>query len=469
MKQALIIELITQLNQKEQKEISAFLKSPYFNNRMDLQKLFDVLVAYIHDLDVLPNPQQVFKKLFPDKAFNNQLIRLLFSYLLKKIEHYLTLKEMEHQGFETKHFLLSAYRKKGLQRHFTKTLKQKRNQLQKQQLRHPEYYFSFYELEQEAYLWESSIGRSRAHNLQVQENYLHYGFLSMKLRQACFSLAHQTVYKTTYQLGLIDEILKEISVQPELLKIPAISVYVYCYQALSHPNHDATFKEFKKHLFQYIKQFPKGEMRDLFLLAINYGIRKINENNTQFLTETFELYKKALENKLLLDHGHISRFTYDNVVRLALRIWELDWADWFVNSYKRRLEIAYREATFSLSAAQLEYSRNDYKKALLYLQKVDYKDTISHMVAKTLQLKIYFELKEYNLLDSHLKSMRNFIRRNKHLGYHQKNYLNIIQISKSLMRVNPYSRAEKMALQKEIETMEPLAEKKWWLEQLDKL
>ncbi|MFT5166033.1 MAG: hypothetical protein ACI8P3_001264 [Saprospiraceae bacterium] len=53
---------------------------------------------------------------------------------------------------------------------------------------------------------------------------------------------------------------------------------------------------------------------------------------------------------------------------------------------------------------------------------------------------------EFDLLDAHLEAMKNFIRRKRIIGYHQKNYQNIIQITKKLLNSNIFDKKEIEAL-----------------------
>ena len=134
------------------------------------------------------------------------------------------------------------------------------------------------------------------------------------------------------------------------------------------------------------------------------------------------------------------------------------------DSLKRRI----RESTWKFNLARLEYEKKNYDNALVHLQKADFGDILNNLNAKTLSLKIYYELDEFNLLDSHLESMKTFIRRKTVMAYHQTNYLNIIRYTKKLLSTNFYDRTKKEALQKEIEQEEILTEREWLLEQVNK-
>ena len=84
-------------------------------------------------------------------------------------------------------------------------------------------------------------------------------------------------------------------------------------------------------------------------------------------------------------------------------------------------------------------------------------------------LKIYHETDEFKVLESLLESMRAYLQRKKVLGYHKSNYKNIIHYTKKLLKVNPYSKAQKEKLKLEIEAAKPLTEKAWLLKQLAEL
>ena len=67
--------------------------------------------------------------------------------------------------------------------------------------------------------------------------------------------------------------------------------------------------------------------------------------------------------------------------------------------------------------------------ALKLLQKAEFGDLLLNLAARSLQLKIYYELQELDLLDSHLQAFRTFLRRKKELGYHRDNYLNTVRFT----------------------------------------
>lgn len=114
----------------------------------------------------------------------------------------------------------------------------------------------------------------------------------------------------------------------------------------------------------------------------------------------------------------------------------------------------------------MAYAKKDFDEALPLLQKANYKDPLLNLSAKVLLLKIYDELDELDLLQAHLDAMQNYILRKKVIGYHKKNYLNIIRYTKKLIGLNYFDKVAIEKLQLKVQQEEILTEKKWLLQQL---
>lgn len=461
MQTALVYTLLRTFTKQDIREARKWLASPYHNQREDLQQLFEQLAATAPDNQPLSR-EQAWQALHPNEPYNDQQLRLLLSYLYRCLEDFLRQREAEQSPWLHQHLLLAAYRKRGLDSHFQKAYRKLDKQQRSEPRRPPEYHLAQYWLEQERYQEESTRGRTRELNLQELEDQLTTAFLSMKLRQGCFLLAHETVYKASYHIAL-EVALLDLAGEEPYRNIPAVSIYAHCFRMLRFPEEDAHFTAFRARLFQSIGLFPRAELRDLFLLAINFCIRKINQTAEGYLREALELYRKGLETEALLENGTLSRFTYNNAIGIALRLEEFGWAEHFLNHYRPFLEAGQQEAAFSLNAARLAFARRQYGQVLAHLQRADYRDLINNMVAKTLQMKAYYELSEFDLLEAHLRTMKAFLRRKRHIGYHQQNYLNIIRYTQKLLALNLVNKEAVKALEEEIRNAEPLTEKGWLL------
>ena len=467
MENSRLILVFDTLSKQELRELGKFVRSPYFNQQKMLIHFLDYLVEYKLEAQFVPTKEKVFQKLFPTQKFNDVKIRLLMSDLHKLIEKYLICRSTFSNEIQSKLQLAQTYRQRNLPKHFQKTINTVNELLEKNPLRHDDYFNSKYDQLLEQHQFVASSKRTDEFNLQEVTEMLDVTFVAKKLKQVCLLFSHQAVYKKEYDFGLLEDIIKHIE-EKNLLDIPAISVFYYYYQALTKEGHVNYFQKFKNLVFLHDKKFPPNELRDLYLFAINYCIRQLNQGQLHFAQEGLDLYKEGLKKGFLIENKKLSRFAYNNIVAMALRVEDFDWAVEFVEEYKLLLSRRYRESTWMFNLARLEYARKNYDNALVYLQKADFGDLVNNLIAKTILIKIYYELEEFNSLDSHLESMKTFIRRKTASGYHQTNYLNIIRYTKKLLSTNFYDRAKKEALQKEMEQEEILTERAWLLEQVKK-
>lgn len=458
MQYALLPELIRTLSLAERQEARRWLLSPAHNLREDLPKLFDALCQYE---DPEQNRAQVWAEVFPDAPFSDQEYRLRCSYLLGVLEDWMVWQRRRDRSPDSGAILLASYRERGLERHFNRRLPRERELLERLPLRTPEFYLAQYQLEREFYLEDSKGERLRPKNFQEQDDALTCALLSMKLRQACLALAHERVFETGYRMAFVDEALQWAQKQP-YADAPAVAVYRDAYLSLIRPDDDAAFRQYRQSIFNYVHFFPPEDNRDLLLLALNSCIRHINQGRVLYLQEALELYRLGLEGNLLTEQGYLTPYTYNNIAGIALRLAEFDWAEEFVHRYQFQLSPEHREPLYALNAARLAYARKQYREALRFLQSADYRDFFHQMTARIMQLKIYFETGENELLGAHLKNTRALLRRRR-TSYHEQNYLNIIRLTEQMLRLRPNDAEGRAALRHKMETLEPLTERAWLL------
>lgn len=463
MKNSRLLDVLTTLSRKEVSAFSQFIASPYFNQREDLRLFWQYLSLQFFQLNIVPEKQAIFQKIYPENNYDAQQIRLLMSLLLKQIERFFACQALLQDAAEMKILQARAYRKRGLVKQF-RYIQRDLDRLQnKKPFRDAAYLELQYQIQFEQYQFTSSQKRIDAQNLQEVSDSLDLAFIALKLRNTCLAISHQTVYNVQYEVGLLEDMLSYVR-EKMLLNVPAIGLYYHCYYALIQPAEERHFMAFKKMIMAYGHQFPAEEIRDLYLLAINYCIKRLNEGHQAFAWEGLELYKEGLQHKVLITNGLISRFSYRNIVAMGLIAEDFTWVASFISDYRSYLPKAHRESMFSFNMARLKYRRKNYTAALQLLQKSEYKDLLLNLAAKTIQLKIYYELEEFDLLHAHLKAMEQFIRRKKVIGYHRTNYLNLIRFVEKLLKLNPFDKEARGQLHSEIEASEVLTEKGWLVE-----
>jgi hypothetical protein len=115
------------------------------------------------------------------------------------------------------------------------------------------------------------------------------------------------------------------------------------------------------------------------------------------------------------------------------------------------------------------FEKGDYAQAQRLLTQFEYDDMLFNIIAKTMLLKIYFETDEYDAFESLLESLRTYLQRKAALDATRKaSYKNMISLMKKLLQLNIFSRAQKESFRELVQQTNPLAERDWFMKQLDR-
>jgi len=165
---------------------------------------------------------------------------------------------------------------------------------------------------------------------------------------------------------------------------------------------------------------------------------------------------------VLLLNGEINQQNYKNIVTTGLRIGKQQWVYDFINEYRYKLNKSVRENAFNYNLANYFFHIGKFDNALQNLQKVSLADLFYGLDARSLMLKSYYELNEYEAFLNTYYSFRVFVMRKKNVSeQHRRNYLNFLRIAKKLMNLRPRDKKNILKIQDEIKTQKALADKSW--------
>jgi hypothetical protein len=464
----LLYELLNQLNKKEIRQLKKYLKSPFVTHREDIGRMFDYLAKHLYESKPLPSKVHLFKHTYGEEVFDAPKLRSTMSELRAFIEQYIIGLSGQQDEIRSLLSLGTFYRQRNLPRHFQRTIKKVKKLQARQALRNPDYYQHKLDLQIEEAHFASENKRTQNLNLQEIDTTLDVLYLSQKLRHACTLLSHRAVFQADYSFGLLKgwiDLLEESA----YLNIPAIALYYHCYRFLTEAYSQDHFVKFRQALSLHHAHFPKDELKDLYRAAINFCIRKLNEGNLGYTREGWELYQEGLSAGYFIENEQLSRFTFDNIVGFGLRLKEYKAVGHFINVYQQKLNAEFRARTVAFNLARLEYEQQNFSQALSLLLASNPKDLVNQLITKTLQLKIYYESGEFDLLDSHLDSFRSFIRRREVSDYHRENYHNIIHFIRKIVSLAPYDKMERKKLKEAITNTPVLTEREWLLQKIGQM
>jgi len=462
---SVLIRTFSNLPAKDLRAAGDFVRCPLFNRREEVIRLCDYIVAHIAKTDRKAfDAERMFRAAFPGATFDHLALRHTMSYLLDALRRYLAWSEWQSDRVEQQHCLVRALRNRGLDHLFEKEWQRADDTVAESAVRDARYHFSRYRLQQEKLEQTARRERSARLNLQPLPDELTAFYAAEMLRHACSALMHQAVAGQDYRIDLLNAIL-DTAGQGEILQNPAVAVYYHAYRMLQSPEATEPFEQLKSLLPAYENYFRPEEMRGLYLMAINGCIRRMNAGHRAYIREAFDLYQAALARDFLRENGVLSGFTYKNIIRIGVALGEHEWTERFLEGHRNELHARERDNLYRYNLAYLRFQQRDYAGAMPLLQQVDLEDPLNNLDARRMLLRSYFELGEWDALESLLQSFAAYLRRQRNLGYHRTTNETLIAFTKKLMETGRSDRPAMAALRAEIDATRDVAERAWLLEQ----
>ena len=114
MTKSKIKEIAGTLDKKERIAFRKYLDSPYFNKRADVVILWNLIEKDLQKAQSGISKEQVFQQVYPGKAYLDRDFHLLRTYLLKHLENFLAIRQMEKMPLEKDMYLLQSLKQKNI-------------------------------------------------------------------------------------------------------------------------------------------------------------------------------------------------------------------------------------------------------------------------------------------------------------------------------------------------------------------
>lgn len=457
-----MIALLEKLDPGERRRFRKWLLSPYHNASPLLSKFYDYIDERKGFTERTLKKERAFAFLFGDLPFDDLAMRRLMSEFLHTLEDFLAHEERRESPALKALMRARLYRRRQLPQAAGRHIEDAMQHIREKPEHDPHFFLDAYYVQEERLRQANS--RDAALNLQEMNDHLSAFFAAEMLRNACTAASHRAIYRVDYQIPYLDAILDNC-VAGTYDHMPVIRLYYLCYQCLTRTDAADAFQALKHMLPRADGWLPPEELRNLTMVAINYCIRRVNTDAPSFMREVFDLYRTGLSQRIFMENGEMSKFTYKNIVSAALTLGETAWTEDFITRNAALLPAAYREDYERFCLAKLRYAQNDHAASLALLHNLSFDDVLLELGARVLLLKIYFENREWRLLHNFLTTFERFVGRKKMLAYHAPNYLNIIQLTRRMMQLRngqkPATPGEKSALLARIQSTRPLTEREW--------
>lgn len=457
-----LILLLKSFSAKEFREFSKFVISPFFNQKEEVSKMYEVLRKASPEFDNKKiNREYVMKKVFPKSEYNEKKYKYISNLLLKLAEKYISLKETESRTMIQDYHLLNAYVKRGIDKNYNFIYKKTAEQQIGSEKKDADFYYREYLLKNVAaeHFDKKKVRKNNEH-IETLLTSLDIYYFANKLKYTCHILNNQKVISSNSNAITPIEDLSFLN-QYNFSSYPAIHLYFTLYHLLTKEDENY-FTDIKLLLEEYKNLFENNELKEVYYIIINYCIRQLRNNNQidYYLVELYQMYQKGISTSLLLDNGFLSPWTYKNVIKLGLRLKKYADTELFIKNNKNQLKAEFQSDAFHYNMAELSYLKKDYDAALQYLNNVEFSDIYYILDTKKLRLMIFFENNDYDVLESNLSAFHTYLKRNKLIAENIKeSYLNFTKFLGKIIR----NEHVKTSFKEDIENTVSLTEKNWLL------
>lgn len=459
-------------HRKEMSRFESFVYSPYFNKHQGVRELVTYLSNIFPGFSEKNCSRAVLaKKGLSAQYTNNSQLALVFTYTKRLLDQFLVMEHTKEKTFENNILLLEQLRQRKCFKVYRNSLGKIRNAMEGEAVQDGLFFQNQFSLAKEAdRFYILTDGRSKDPNLELKVRKLDYFYMVEKLKDAVEIQNRKDILRVSYSNRMLEGVLKEISENlEEYEKVPSVFVYYKLYQMVSNDEQQFYF-EAMDFLRDHEHYLSKDERITIYNYFQNYCIKKINSNELLFLSEIFQLYKLQLEKELIFEDGFLSEWHYKNIVTTAIRLEEMDWAYDFINQYKDRLRPLSVENAYRFNLASYYHATGEYGKVLELLLRLEYSDLRYNLGAKALLLRTYYEMGEFEALNSLSASFYQYLQRNRLMADKRKDaYHNLFRFTKRVAQLKseiPFTGKQKLQqtmkkLQNDIEKSPVIFNQKW--------
>ena len=477
MKDNALVQLLKTFTKAEMKGFGEFISNSYFNKRKAVKELYEIVKKHYPEFSSKEmEKENVFRKLFPGKRYNESSIAVMVHYLHELAKRFLVIKRFEEDELEYDLKLESELLKrkqsanphKNLEKHLKNLDPSKHLSEEYYKLKHwLKYETMFYYFELNTGLYEKFLDKLDFRGI-YKDFYYHYLIKSMRIY--LIVLHTEKIYNKEYPKEHFEKMITGIEIE-DFIDAPIVQIYYNLVKMLVDKNNEKYYFKVKELLNNNSGNINHDDLSEIYINMQNFCRRRIAEGKQHFQREEFEISTRQLESKTYLVNGNMNSIFYRTRVSIGLKLNEHKWVKNFINDFKNDLQPEYRDSTFLYCSAQYEFYMKNYDKASEMLSRLKLDEVYLKYESKILQMMIYYETGSIESLLSSLETYRHFLQNNKMLPVVKKKfYLNFHKFMNKLVNIQKKKdKSEIMKIRNELAHETSVNNRDWLLKKADEI
>lgn len=485
MKDTKLIYTLKTFTKDDLKLFEKFVASPFFNKGRNYLPLLAELRKFHPEYEnEILTYEYIYKKLYPGRKFNKQVMWNQVSEFEKLATEFLLQTGLKNNRIERFIILFDELSKRNLNKHVLKEI-ERMDKLNDSVGFGKEHFHNKLILEDsKVEYWSSLMGRQDK-SLDATIKCTEYLLINL-LAELSISVSDLQILEKMYNVESKIEYSIELVKSLELKKLidtakknnhnlaPVMNFYYNKIMCSLDENDESYFFEMKKFFDENCDSFDITEQKNTITSLANYCAHKMRLGDSRFLRLLFEINKFRIAKELDTEKGRkIQKSLYHQIIRNALSLNEIEWAENFVIEFTPKLKREHQKTMSSLAWGFIYYAKKEFANSLQSLNKVEFIDLRDKLHVRILTAKAYYELNKTELLFYYIDSSKHFIGNNTAIESNTKeaylkffNYLNRLLIFKE----NPDSiKLNELRGDIVIDKVLRLRHKEWLLEKVDEL
>ncbi len=451
------LSLLNTLTDKEKKMLLFYLE-----DQKDLLALSKNLFN-----DSYTNSKDLFTASFKNKSYDDKLLRNSLYALNKYIEKIIAIRFVQNDNSMMNYILMNHCFQFNLSKEYNGYLLKSKQQADNSESNNLLYSYLSQKIHLE-YLEEKK--RQFIQEELIKKDKLLDAFY---FKEKLWNLFEIEVYKNIYHFEyapILTEYVPNININDFNFAQSSLQFLQLLLLMFEDFENDEHYHHILKLLVKTHQSIAKKDLRLYYIAIINYAIKKFNLGKKEFRKELFKIYKLQIEHEVLLNEkNYLEPYAYKNVITMALQNKEFEWVKKFIEEYKIYLPKDEKENAYQYNMANYYYFTGEFRKCLQLLQTVQFTDVYYNLDGRSIILKVYFEEKEWNLLNDHCFAFKAFVLRQKDISeHHKKGYLNLIKWTNKLS-ITHFDNKKKKTIEEKISNEKNIRELKWLMTQIEKL
>lgn len=476
------IEYLNSLKQNELADLQNIVSCNYFNTDKSIVNLLDVLIEKVIGKADFDNEKQlivyevIFKCTIGNKKLSEQHKRRLFdklNILARIIENYFVSEGIKEQKAYYNDLLLKTLKEKELHNIFQRKISRNKKTLADMAVKNTDYYYQHFisDLHLLDYQFrEGMFYENKDYEIDDLNYHLDAFYILQKLKAYLSILTLEKTTEKKFDISTFGALNSIINLS-QYKNHPSIFVYKTAVALLTDQS-EKSFKILLSALQKNTTFLIRDEIVGLYDLLAHFCVEQIKKGIFKH-QDLFLLFKKMDKQNLIATNEFSLVMKLKNMVAVACKVNEFDWAKKVVEKYSQNIRKEIRANVYHLNLGAIAFYQNNCEEALSHCIKVDAININYDKSCRILILKCHYELDEdydyrteriFRSAEKYFKSIKSFNKTEKQM------YANFMNIFINLYKIKHNAGKITLdAIKNRLQAQEVNSDKHWLLAKIEEL